>query len=97
MYWKEFGTTLPEILRGYALASAGKPEDAVRVWRSFVQSEMTSMTCPSEHPMYSSRRVSRMSTGISCIEAVEPKAELSSLRALLNQAKRCVETNAAVG
>lgn len=94
----EFGAGLPASLRGLALAEAGKPSEAVKVLTDLARSMFPDEAkCPGEHPMYSHRRVERLSRVRACVQRWAPKADHSTVEKLLERAKSCAANNHAVG
>jgi hypothetical protein len=94
----EFGTGLPASLRGVALADAGKATEAVKVFTELGRSMFPDEAgCPGEHPMYSHRRVERLSRVRACVQRWAPKADHASVEKLLERAKSCAANNHAVG
>lgn len=95
---KEFGNELPVLLRAYTLAGEGKKSEARALFVSTYESiAPPEKGCRSEHPMYSHRRVGRMTAILQCIKTVDPKADVKKFEALLERANFCAANNHAVG
>lgn len=95
---KEYGDALPVLLRGHVLGQQGKTTDAAALFSGFIATQLPDgRACPGEHPMYSHRRVSRMSLALQCLERFAPKRDLAKERAALRRAKACAADNHAVG
>lgn len=92
----QYGDSLPTLLRGAALKEKGDAEAAAAAFLDEAQSSLPSTTCPSEHPMYSFRRVSRLTVMTRCLERWQAK-EAAEVKALLERAKQCAANNHAVG
>jgi hypothetical protein len=92
----EFGDSLALVLHAYALMQEGKAEPAAAQLTTFIEQQLPG-ACPSEHPMYSSRRVARMSTALRCLERAAPARDLSKQKRLLERATVCGFNNHAVG
>ena len=85
------------MLHAYALLQEGKGEAAAAAQLTgFIEAQLPG-SCPSEHPMYSSRRVSRMSTALRCLERAAPGRDHGKLKLLLERATVCGFNNHAVG
>jgi hypothetical protein len=93
----EFGAVLPASLRGYALLEQGKNDEAASIFTDILQGALPSGGCPGEHPMYSHRRVARMSMALACVKRATPKKSVEHLEKLLEKAKSCANDNHAVG
>lgn len=94
---KEFGADLPVLLRAYTLAGEGKKSEAKALFVSTYESIAPAKGCPGEHPMYSHRRVGRMTSILACIKAVDPKGDVKKFETLLERANFCAANNHAVG
>ena len=94
---REFGDALPPLLRAYTLAGEGKQKEAVELFVGAFEDALPSKACPGEHPMYSGRRVRRMSGMLACIKTLAPKRDLKKLQRLLERAESCLANNHAVG
>ena len=95
---KEFGASLPLSLRAFTLAQEGKKKESLATWLEFAkQQTITSATCPSEHPMYSARRASRLESVLTNAAPLASDAELAPVKKALERAKACWSTNMAVG
>ena len=92
----EFGDKLPPVLHAYALMQDGKSAAAAAQLTPFIEAQLPG-SCPSEHPMYSSRRVARMSMALRCLERAEPGRDHAKLKLLLERATVCGFNNHAVG
>lgn len=94
----EFGADLPVLLRAGAMAGEGKKKEAAALFVSTLESMAPPSTdCPSEHPMYSYRRVGRMKLIIECVKTIEPKRDVTKLDELIKRANFCAANNHAVG
>lgn len=95
---KEFGTDLPVLLRAYTLSGEGKKKEAKELFVSTYESIAPAKgACPGEHPMYSNRRIGRMTVILQCIKTVDPKTDLKKFEALMERANFCAANNHAVG
>ncbi len=95
--FKEYGNALSPGLRGYALAQAGRVDEAAALYRQSVLGMKVEGSCPSEHPMYSYRRVGHMSRLLSCLKRWQPKADWKPVEKAIEQARSCAANNHAVG
>jgi len=94
---KEFGDALPVVLRAFTLASEGKKDDAATLFTSTLEGSAAPAECPGEHPMYSYRRVSRMTALLGCVKAIAPSRDVKKLEKLRDHAQSCASNNHAVG
>ncbi len=94
---KEYGDTLPPLLRAYALAADDKKADATKLLVSTLESQAITGACPSEHPMYSHRRSGRLTYMLACIKTLDPKRDLKPLQKHIDRANECATNNHAVG
>ena len=94
---KEYGDTLAPQLRAYTLGLEGKNKAAADLFALSVEAMAPGKSCPGEHPMYSGRRVGRMTRLLGCIQRLDPKRDVSKLKKLVDQAQQCLENNHAVG
>ncbi len=94
---KEFGDELAPLLRAYTLAAEGKKSEAVTLITATFERSTASAACPSEHPMYSYRRSSRLSLMLDCIKALEPARDVKKLQKEVEHAESCAANNHAVG
>lgn len=95
--FKEYGDALSPGLRGYALAQAGRVDDAAALYRQSVMALKLDGPCPSEHPMYSYRRVGKMNRLLSCLKRWQPKADWKPVEKDIERARTCAANNHAVG
>ncbi len=93
---KRTGDALPPLLRGVALREKGDATGAERAFVDEARATLPAAGCPSEHPMYSFRRVSRLSVMASCLARWKAK-DAAAVKALLERAKTCAANNHAVG
>lgn len=70
----EFGELTPPLLRAWTIAGEGKTDAAAKLFVSSFESLAIKAECPSEHPMYSYRRVSRLRAMLACIKTIAPSA-----------------------
>ncbi|MFO0600685.1 MAG: hypothetical protein U0228_35580 [Myxococcaceae bacterium] len=94
---KEFGNDLPPFLRAYTLGGAGEKKQAADLFANEVQAMGSFGACPSEHPMYSHRRIGRMTIALACVKTFDPKRDVKALEKLLQKATDCAANNHAVG
>lgn len=94
---KEFGNELPVLLRAYAIAGEGRQKDASALFVSTLEGMRVSKECPREHPMYSNRRIGRMTLILECVKTLEPTRDVKELGVLIDQARKCALNNHAVG
>lgn len=95
---EEFGDDLTPPLRAGALAQAGKAPQAVALFTEWATARLPAAGCPSEHPMYSHRRVGLLKTATACVETLDPKSpSLAKLKKLIDRAQSCAANNHAVG
>lgn len=94
--FKEYGAALSPGLRGYALAQAGRVDEAVALYRQSVLG-LKVEACPSEHPMYSHRRVGQMNRLLSCLKRWQPEGDWKPVEKAIERAKTCAANNHAVG
>ena len=94
---KEFGAQLPPLLRAYTLAAEGRKPDAVTLFLSNFERAEAPAECPGEHPMYSYRRLSRLTLMLSCIKTLEPARDVKKLEQAVEHAASCAHDNHAVG
>lgn len=94
---KEFGGDLPLIPRAWTLGREGKKAEAATLLADELKRFDLSKGCPSEHPMYSYRRVARMDVLLSCVKTFDAKRDAKPLQDLLEKAKSCAANNHAVG
>ncbi|MBL8941112.1 MAG: hypothetical protein JNM69_41595 [Archangium sp.] len=95
--FKEYGNALSPGLRGYALAQAGRVDEAAALYRQSVLTMKIEGPCPSEHPMYSGRRVGHMNRLLSCLKRWQPKADWKPVEKAIERAQACAANNHAVG
>ncbi len=95
--YKEYGEAVPLTLRAFTLGQQGKKADAAALFTSFIEKEKTSAACPSEHPMYSYRRTSRLSFALQCLKVFAPGKDVSAQQKILERAESCAANNHAVG
>lgn len=95
--FKEYGDALSPGLRGYALAQSGRVDEAVALYRLSVLGMKVDGACPSEHPMYSHRRVGQMNRLLSCLKRWQPKSDWKPIEKAIGQAQSCAVNNHAVG
>jgi len=94
---KEYKDALPPMLRGVALAHQGKLDDAAALYRATALASLPGNSCPSEHPMYSHRRIGRLQRLLSCLERWQPKANHAPVKKVLERARACAARNNSVG
>lgn len=94
---KEFGDDLAPLLRAWTLAGEGNKDEAVKLFTASIEGLRINGECPSEHPMYSHRRTSRLSTMLSCIRTIDPARDTKELGKVLDKANACALNNHAVG
>lgn len=94
---KEFGDELPPLLRAWTLAGEGNKDEAVKLFTGAIEALRIQGECPSEHPMYSHRRTSRLSTMLSCVRTIDPSRDTRELGKALDKANTCALNNHAVG
>ena len=75
----------------------GKGDEAAAVFIKIIEGAMPSANCPGEHPMYSGRRVSKMTMALACVARAAPKKDRAQLEKLLEKARSCAANNHAVG
>lgn len=92
-----FKDALPPSLRAVALAEKGDPLGAAKLSGELIRSSLTAEGCPSEHPMYSHRRVGRLERLVSCVKRWQPQADHAAIERVLQRARRCALDNHAVG
>lgn len=95
--FKEYGDALSPGLRGYALAQAGRVDEAAAIYRQSVTAMKIDGPCPSEHPMYSGRRVGHMNRLLSCLKRWQPKTDWKPIEKTIERAQSCAANNHAVG
>ena len=94
---KEYGEAVPLTLRAFTLGQQGKKSEAAALFTSFIDKEKTAAECPSEHPMYSYRRSSRLSFALQCLKIFAPGKDVSAQQKTLERAESCATNNHAVG
>ncbi|MDP2275963.1 MAG: hypothetical protein Q8K32_34790 [Archangium sp.] len=94
---KAYGESVPLTLRAFTLGHQGKKTEAAALFRSFIDKEKTVAACPSEHPMYSHRRTSRLSFALQCLKVFAPGKDVSAQQKVLERAESCAMNNHAVG
>lgn len=94
---KEFGGELAPLLRAWTLAGEGNKDAAVKLFTESFDAASIKGACPSEHPMYSYRRTSRLSTVLSCIRTIDPARDTKALGKAVDKANTCAADNHAVG
>ena len=77
------------------LASA--TNEAATLFGGFIDKEMPAGACPGEHPMYSYRRIGRLSCALQCLKVFAPGRDVSSQENRLKRAEGCANANHAVG
>jgi hypothetical protein len=93
----EYGTALPPLLRGYALSQQRDLSRAQSLFTSEAKASLPSTSCPSEHPMYSHRRIDRLGLILGCLKRWSPKGNHSAIEKLIERARSCAANNHAVG
>jgi hypothetical protein len=95
---KEYGTDLPVLLRAYTMAGEGQKKEATELFvATFEASAIATKSCPSEHPMYSHRRVGRMQSILACVKTIDPQRDVKALEQAVERARFCAANNHAVG
>lgn len=92
-----FKDALPPSLRAMALAEKGDPAGAAKLSGELIRGSLPADACPSEHPMYSHRRVGRLERLVACVKRWQPKADHAALEQVLQRARSCAANNHAVG
>lgn len=93
---KEYGEAVPPTLRAYTVGQQGRKAEAAEFFATFIDQQLPA-ACPSEHPMYSYRRTSRMSFALQCLEVMAPARDVSAQKKRLERAQACAKNNHAVG
>ncbi len=92
----EYRQELAPSLRGFALLEQGKGEDAAKIFGAMIDGALPEAECPSEHPMYSHRRVAMITMALSCLERAAPGGNRSAFTRRLEKARSCASNNHAV-
>ena len=93
----QFGPALSPALRGYTLLHQGKLDEAADIFGKLIDGALPEAGCPGEHPMYSGRRVARMTMALHCLERAAPGKSRAAYEKRLEKARSCVKNNHAVG
>ncbi len=93
----EYGAALAPSLRGYALLEQGKADDAATLFAKLIDDALSDGACPGEHPMYSHRRVAKMTMALRCLERAAPAKSRAPQEKRIERARSCATNNHAVG
>jgi len=93
----EYGTALPPLLRGYTLSQQRDRARAESLFTSEAKASLPGASCPSEHPMYSHRRINRLGLILGCLQRWNPKGNHSGVEKIIERARTCAANNHAVG
>jgi hypothetical protein len=89
---------LPLNLRAYTLGLEGKTKPAADLFASALESmAIPAGGCPSEHRDSTRGRVNEMNFALQCVQAFEPKRDVSKLQKIIERAQSCVGQNNTVG
>lgn len=94
---KDAGDAMPVTLRAYTLGQQGKKSEAANLFAKFIDDQLPGGPCPSEHPMYSYRRASRISFALQCLKVFAPGKDVSAQEQRLQRSQACAKNNHAVG
>lgn len=94
---KEYGDTLPPLLRAYALAADDKKADATKLLVSTMESQAITGACPSEHPTYFYRLSRRLKYMFACIKTLDPKRDVKPLKRHIDRANDCAANSHTLG
>lgn len=94
---KDSGDAMPVTLRAYTLGQQGKKSEAANLFAKFIDEQLPGGPCPSEHPMYSYRRTSRISFALQCLKVLAPTRDVSAQEKRFQRAQACAANNHAVG
>jgi hypothetical protein len=94
---KESGDAMPVTLTAYTLAQQGKKSEAASLFSKFIDDQLPGGPCPSEHPMYSHRRVGRISFALQCLKVLAPSRDVAAQEKRLQRSQQCARNNHAVG
>lgn len=93
----DFPSAMPPLLKGYTLKQQGHLALAETIFSNEAKASLPAKGCPSEHPMYSHRRVSRLTLILECLKTWSPKGDHSTTVKAIERAKSCAANNHAVG
>ncbi len=95
---KEFGDVLPVTLRAYTLGQLGKTKESADLFATFIDQQLPAgPDCPSEHPAVGGMRTWRMDLALQCVRVIAPARDVSKQVRQLERARKCVQTDNAVG
>lgn len=95
---KEYGETLPAVLRAYTLGHQGKTKEAATMLASYLDGVAPLKgECRGIHPDDAQEAIARVSVAVRCLEVFTPKKDLSKQRKQLQKVMGCALNSNVVG
>lgn len=89
----EYGDALPLKLKAIALASGGKPGEAVKALVQMAEQTAPKGPCAPEHPSTTATRLKALDDTEACLRAFDPKADLAPVRTAKDRVQQCAKTH----